>query len=79
MYLLKLEFSAFPDKYPGVGLLDHMVALFLIFWKFLKEFIRVFKRVTDIESKLRLPGNKWGGGINWEIGIDICKLFKIDT
>ena len=31
MYLLKLEFSAFPDKYPGVGLLDHMVALFLIF------------------------------------------------
>ena len=31
VYLLKLEFSAFPDKYPGVGLLDHMVALFLIF------------------------------------------------
>ena len=31
MYLLKLEFSAFPDKYPGVGLLDHMVTLFSIF------------------------------------------------
>ena len=41
-------------------LLDRMVALFLIFFKFLKEFIRVFKRVTDIESKLRLPGNTWG-------------------
>ena len=46
--------------YLGMELLDRMVALFLIFFKFLKEFIRVFKRVTDIESKLRLPGNTWG-------------------
>ena len=26
-----LEFSSFPGIYPGVGLLDHMVALFLVF------------------------------------------------
>ena len=25
------EFSSFPGIYPGVGLLDHMVALFLVF------------------------------------------------
>ena len=25
------EFSSFPRIYPGVGLLDHMVALFLVF------------------------------------------------
>ena len=26
-----LEFSSFPGIYPGVELLDHMVALFLVF------------------------------------------------
>ena len=31
IYLLKLEFLSFPDKCPGVGLLDHMVTLFLVF------------------------------------------------
>ena len=31
MYLFKLEFSSFPDICLGVGLLDHMVALFLVF------------------------------------------------
>ena len=30
MYLFELWFS--PDMCPGVGLLDHMVALFLVFW-----------------------------------------------
>ena len=29
MYLFKLEFS--PDICPGVGLLDHMVTLYLVF------------------------------------------------
>ena len=29
MYLFKLEFC--PDMCPGVGLLDHMVALYLVF------------------------------------------------
>ena len=29
MYLFKLEFLAFPDIRPGVGLLDHMVTLYL--------------------------------------------------
>ena len=32
MYLLKLVFSLFSDKYPEVELLDHMVVLVLIFW-----------------------------------------------
>ena len=31
MYLSELEFS--PDIYPGVGLLDHRVALCLVFWE----------------------------------------------
>ena len=33
MYLFKLECSSFLDIYPGVGLLDHMVALFLVFFR----------------------------------------------
>ena len=32
IYLFKLVFSFSSDKYPEVGLLDHMVALFLTFW-----------------------------------------------
>ena len=31
MYLFELEFSSFLDIYPGVGLVDHMVVLFLFF------------------------------------------------
>ena len=31
MCLFKLEFSSFLAIYPGVGLLDHMVTLFLVF------------------------------------------------
>ena len=31
MYLFALEFSSFLDVCPGVGLLDYMVALFLLF------------------------------------------------
>ena len=31
IYLFELEFSSFPDIYPGVGLLDLTVALFLVF------------------------------------------------
>ena len=30
-YLFQLKFSSFPDISPGVGLPDHMVALFLVF------------------------------------------------
>ena len=33
MYLLELVFSFFPDIYPGVELLDHMVVLFLVFFR----------------------------------------------
>ena len=29
----ELEFSSFLDICPGVGLLDHMVTLFLVFWE----------------------------------------------
>ena len=31
MHLFKLEFSSFPDICPGLGLLDHVVTLFLVF------------------------------------------------
>ena len=31
MYLFELEFSSFPVVCPGVGLLDHVVALFSVF------------------------------------------------
>ena len=33
MYPFKLEFSSFLAICPGVGLLDHMVTLFLVFWE----------------------------------------------
>ena len=32
IYLFKLDFLFSSDKYPEVGLLDHMVVLFLTFW-----------------------------------------------
>ena len=31
VYHFKLGFPFFPDLYPGVGFLDHMVVLFLVF------------------------------------------------
>ena len=31
MYLFELELLSFPDIVPGVGLLDHMITLFLVF------------------------------------------------
>ena len=33
MYIFKLKFSSFPDVYTGVGLLNHIVALFLVFYR----------------------------------------------
>ena len=33
MYIFELMFSFASDVYPGVELLDHMVVLFLVFWK----------------------------------------------
>ena len=34
-------------------------------------------RVTDVENKLWLPEGKVGGGINWEIGMDMYTLLYI--
>ena len=34
-------------------------------------------RVTDVENKLMVTKGESGGGINWEIGIDICTLLYI--
>ena len=31
-------------------------------------------RVTDVENKLQVNKGEAGGGINWEIGIDIYAL-----
>ena len=33
VYIFELAFCFFPDIYPTVELLDHMVALFLVFWR----------------------------------------------
>ena len=33
MYFFELEILSFQNIYPGVGLLDHMVALLLVFWE----------------------------------------------
>ena len=35
------------------------------------------RRVTDVENKLMGTGGKGGGGIHWEIGIDIYTLLYI--
>ena len=43
-------------------------------------YVQNIHRVTDIETKLWLPGSK--GGINWEIGIDIyiyTTIYKIEN
>ena len=34
-------------------------------------------RVTDVENKLTVTKGEKGGGINWEIGIDIFTLLYI--
>ena len=38
-------------------------------------------RVTDVENKLMVTGDKVGGGINWEIAIDNIHttIYKIDN
>ena len=43
MYLFELEFSSFPDIHSMVGLLDHVVALFLLFKVTSILFSMVFK------------------------------------
>ena len=35
-------------------------------------------RVTDVENKLMVTKGEMGGGINWEIGIDIYTLLYIE-
>ena len=40
----------------------------------------IYKTEIELQMKktnLRLPKGKEGGGINWEIGIDICTLLYI--
>ena len=37
----------------------------------------VRNRVTDIANNLMATGGKAGGGINWEIGIDIYTLLYV--
>ena len=34
-------------------------------------------RVTDVENKLMVSRGEWGGGTNWEIGIEIYTFLYI--
>ena len=54
IYLFELEFSSFPDIYPGVGLLDLTVALFLVF----KAISILFSIVA---APIYIPINSVGG------------------
>ena len=42
MHHFELEISSFPDICPGVGLLDHMVVLFIYFYFLFLKIIYVF-------------------------------------
>ena len=35
-------------------------------------------RIIDVENKLRITNGERGGGINWEIGIDIYILLYVN-
>ena len=57
MHLLKLEFSSFPFLCPGVGLLDHMVVLFLDF----EGPARLFSMVA---APVSIPSNSVRGSLS---------------
>ena len=60
------------DKY-------HMIITYM--WNLKKWYKRTYlhdrNRVTDVENKLMVTKGERGGGINWEIGIDIHILLYI--
>ena len=40
-----------------------------------RSYLQSRNRDTDIENKyMDTKGKRWGGGVNWEIGIDIYTL-----
>ena len=56
MYLFKLAFLSFPDTCPGVGLLDHMVILFLVFLKNHQIVFQWLHQLTvDVAPILKVP------------------------
>ena len=61
MYLFELEFSSFPDICPGVGLLDHVVALFLVVFFLSNSFIFIRAFWNHFENKLTVTKGKGGG------------------
>ena len=54
MYLFELEFSSFSDISSGVGLLDHMVTVFLVF-----KGTSIFFRI--VPTPIYIPINSEGG------------------
>ena len=55
-YLFKIVFSFSLDIYPGVGLFDHMVVLFLVFWEnFILFSIVAVSIYISTNSVLRFP------------------------
>ena len=51
MYLFELEFLSFLNIYSGVGLLDHMVALFLVFYE-------IFILFYIVATAVYIPGGQ---------------------
>ena len=56
MYLFKLEFPCFPDIFPGLGLLDHMVTLFLVFQETCILFSMVLHQFAFLPTVDGFPG-----------------------
>ena len=67
MYLFELEFLSFLDICPGVGLLDHMVVLFLVFLRTSMLFSIVAVPIYKLDLKV----------IRLEAKVDHHTLLKI--
>ena len=69
MYLFKLLCFFFSDVYPGVGLLGHMVVLFLVFWEASVLFSSVAALICTLTDNLQ-------GFLLLQFLTNVCYLFS---
>ena len=73
MYLFKLEFLSFLDICPGVGLLDHIATLFLVF-----KLISILFSIVTLPIYIPTHSAGWGSLFSTlSLAFIICRLFWI--